>query len=176
MHRSLALVALAFLGPGPAAAMDLPVRKAGLWELTMAFDGGGIPTQAMAHCTDAATDKLMTSSMGGPQAGMCSKQEVRKVGSTLLIDSVCTVGPATMTSHAVVSGDFNAGYTIKVKSKREGGPAVPGMPAETSMTIDAKWTGACRPGQRPGDIIMANGMKMNISDLQRLQKGLPAGR
>jgi hypothetical protein len=39
------------------------------------------------------------------------------------------------------------------------------MPAETSMTIEAKWAGPCKADQKPGDIIMANGMKMNVTDI-----------
>ena len=30
--------------------------------------------------------------------------------------------------------------------------------------------GACKADQKPGDIIMANGMKMNVNDMQ---KGMP---
>ena len=54
---------------------------------------------------------------------------------------------------------------------------MPGMPAggTTNMTIDAKWLGACKSDQRPGDIIMANGMKMNIADMQKMQ-GMQGGR
>ena len=43
---------------------------------------------------------------------------------------------------------------------------------KTTMTIEAKWTGACKPDQKPGDVIMGNGMKMNVSDMQ---KGVPGG-
>jgi hypothetical protein len=38
------------------------------------------------------------------------------------------------------------------------------MPPETNMTVESKWLGACKADQKPGDIIMANGMKMNIND------------
>ena len=39
------------------------------------------------------------------------------------------------------------------------------------MTIEAKWLGACKAGQKPGDIMMPGGMKMNITDMEKL-KGL----
>jgi hypothetical protein len=47
------------------------------------------------------------------------------------------------------------------------------MPADgtTRMTIEAKWTGACKADQKPGDMIMA-GRKINIRDLQKLP-GMP---
>ena len=37
------------------------------------------------------------------------------------------------------------------------------------MTIEAKWLGACKADQKPGDMIMAGGRKMNIRDLQNCQ-------
>jgi hypothetical protein len=171
MRPRLAIVAFALVSASPATALDLPARKAGLWEIKMAFEGRSIPPQTMQQCIDAATDKQMNSIGGSMAQESCSKQDVQKVGGTIVVDSVCQIGPAKMTSHGVISGDFNSAYTVKIASTREGGPAVPGMPADgtTNMTMDAKWLGACKADQRPGDIIMANGMKMNIVDLQKLQ-------
>jgi hypothetical protein len=104
----------------------------------------------------------------------CSKQDMQRAGNTITVDSVCNIGGATTTSRAVVTGDFNSAYTVKVSSKREGGPAVPGMPAETNMTIEAKWTGPCKADQKPGDVVMAKGVKMNISDMAK-GGGVPPG-
>jgi len=171
--RHLPLIALATLTVLPAHALDLPARKAGLWEIKMNFEGRNLPAQIMQHCIDAATDKQMNSVGGSTTRENCSKQDVQRVGATIVVDSVCKLGDATTTSHAVVSGDFNSAYTVKVTSKRQGGPAVPGMPADGSsnMTIEAKWVGACAAGQKPGDIIMAGGRKINILDMQRV--GVP---
>jgi hypothetical protein len=33
------------------------------------------------------------------------------------------------------------------------------------MTIEATWLGPCKADQKPGDMVMANGMKMNIRDM-----------
>jgi hypothetical protein len=171
-HR-LPLVALCLVAAAPAGALDLPARKVGLWELKMTFEGRNIPPQTMQQCIDAATDKMMNSVGGGMAQEMCSKQDVQKVGNTIVVDSVCQIGPMTTTSHAVISGDFNSAYTVKVTSQRSGGPAIPGMADGTSnMTMDAKWLSACKADQRPGDIIMADGRKMNIRDLQNM---IPAG-
>jgi hypothetical protein len=174
MRRRLPL-AFALACTAPAAALDLPARKAGLWEITM-FDGRTMPPQVSQHCVDAATDKLMTSIGGSMRHDMCSKQDVSRVGNTIVVDSVCQVGGTTTTSRGVITGDFNSAYTIKSTSKREGGPAIPGMPKDgtTSMTIDAKWTGACKADQKPGDMIMADGRKVNIRDLQNMP-GMPGG-
>ncbi len=121
------VIAAAFASP--ALAVDLPARKAGLWQLTMTFEKGGMPQQVIKQCIDAATDKKMNSVSGGTGREQCSKQDVRQVGGTIVVDSVCKMGPMTTTSHAVVSGDFNSAYTVQVDSKQEGGPAFTGMAA-----------------------------------------------
>jgi len=154
----------------PAAALDLPARKAGLWEMKMAMEGGAMPASVMQHCVDAATDRQMQQMGATARTENCSKQDVRRSGAAITFESVCRLGNMTMSSQGTVTGSFDSGYTMKMTSKREGGPAVPGMPAETKMTIEAKWTGPCKGDQKPGDVIMPNGMKMNVGDLQ---KGMP---
>jgi hypothetical protein len=161
-----------------AAAPDLPARKPGLWQLTMNFEGRNLPSQIMKHCIDAATDKEMSGIGGGMQKEVCSKQDVQRAGNTVVIDSVCKFGTMTSASHAVVSGDFNSAYTVKVDSKRDGAPPMPGMAAggTTHMTIEAKWLGACEAGQKPGDMIMGNGMKINVKDMPAMRGGgMPGG-
>jgi Protein of unknown function (DUF3617) len=176
MHRRLAILAVlagCLLGATPALALDMPARKPGLWQLTMSFEGRNIPAQSMKQCIDAASDRLMSANYGGSPQQSCDKQTVSRAGAGIVADSVCHFGGATTTSHAVISGDFNSAYTMQVTSKRQG-PALPGMPAggESHMSIAAKWLGPCAPGQRPGDVIMANGMKMNVLEMQKL-RGIP---
>lgn len=155
-----------------ALATEMPGRKPGLWEMKMVMEGSPVPAQTFQHCIDAATDKKMSAASAGAGSDQCSKQDIKQSGATITIDSVCNFGGAgTTTSHSVLTGDFNAGYTVKTTSKREGGPSIPGMPAETKMTIEAKWTGACKAGQKPGDMMMPNGMKMNIKDMPRMPGG-----
>ncbi|HMK79109.1 MAG TPA: DUF3617 family protein [Xanthobacteraceae bacterium] len=152
----------------PAFAAEMPARKAGLWEMKMTVEGRGIAMPAIQQCIDAATDKQMNTlgaSMGPQQ---CSKKDVQVSGSTVTVDAVCSVGGMTATSHAFITGDFNSAYVVKVNSTRAGGPAAPGVPAEANMTIEAKWLGPCKADQRPGDMIMANGMKVNINDLAKM--------
>ncbi|MGE3871295.1 MAG: DUF3617 domain-containing protein [Pseudorhodoplanes sp.] len=177
MRRDLICAAVAILAATPAAALDLPARKAGLWEIKTVMDGGNHPAQVAQHCIDAETDKLMNSIGGDMRKEACSRQDVQKVGPTYVIDSVCKFGPMTSTSHGVVTGDFNSAYTVKLTSKREGGPNIPGMPAggTSTMTIEAKWLGACAAGQKPGDMILAGGRKVNIRDMQNIMKNLPKG-
>jgi uncharacterized protein DUF3617 len=168
--HAVSLASLTMLASVPADALDLPARKVGLWEVKMAFEGRNLPSQVVQQCIDAATDKMMGAFGSNLSQGMCSKQDVQKVGNTLVIDSVCEIAGMKTTSHGVVSGDFNSNYTVKMTSTRTGGPAIPGMPADgkSDMTIEAKWISACKPDQKPGDMIMADGRKINIIDMQNM--------
>jgi hypothetical protein len=175
-HRLAVLSGILFCAP-PAAAFDLPQRKPGLWELTMQFEARHLPPQVMRQCTDAATDKLLSANFAGSAQEACSKQDMHKEGGKIVVDSVCKFGEATTTAHAEVSGSFDSAYTVDVISTREGGHRLlPDVPAggKTHMIIAAKWLGPCAAGQRPGDIIMGNGMTMNVLDMRKTST--PQGR
>jgi hypothetical protein len=165
------LLAAVLTAATPAFALDLPTRKAGLWEIKMEFQGHSrLPMQTMKQCTDATSDKLMTYNFGGSAQKNCQKQDISHSGNSIVIDSICVFGGATTTSHAVVNGDFNSAYTVEVTSHRDGGRPIPGVAPgghETHMKIAAQWVGACAAGQRPGDVIMSNGMTMNVLDMQK---------
>ena len=161
---------LALLPASTALAVELPVRKAGLWEMKMVRTGGTIPDMTMQHCTDATTDKQMSGSFT-PGKDTCQKQDIQKTATGFVSDSVCGAGGMTITSHAEITGDFNSAYTVKVTSKTEGGPS--GVPRDGTTTIEAKWLGACKADQKPGDIVMPGGFKLNIKDVEKLKGLLP---
>ncbi len=154
----------------PAFAVDMPARKPGLWELKMVFEGRQMPATTMKQCTDAASDKVMNSNFGGMNQESCSKQDVTKSATGMIIDSVCKFGESTTATHAVITGSFDSAYSVNITSTRQGGPPTPGVPAgaATHMKIEAKWLGACAAGQKPGDVIMPNGMTMNVLDIPKM--------
>jgi hypothetical protein len=159
----------------PASAVDLPTRKAGLWELTMNFHNTRLPHQTMRQCTDADSDRLMNLNFAGSNEQACSKKDIVPNGTGYVVDSICNFGGVTTTSHAVVTGSFDSAYSVDVNSTREGGPAMPGaaVGAASHMTIAAKWLGPCAAGEKPGDVIMSNGMKMNVIELQKARGPAP---
>ena len=153
---------LGVIGAVPALAAELPSRKPGLWEMKMEFAGRNTPGQTMQQCIDASTDHMMQSNAGPSGQSTCSKRDVQRSGDTITIDSVCTVGGKTTTSHAVITGSFDSAYTMTVTSDSA---AMPG--SKTRMTMAAKWLGPCSGDQKPGDMIMGNGMKINILEMKK---------
>ena len=171
LGSSLCLV----LSAGSASADDLPVRKAGLWELKMVRTGGPVPEMTMQHCTDETVDKEMNNNVSPMAKQICSKQDIKKTATGYVSDSECSVAGISTTSHAEITGDFNSAYTVKTSSHAQGGAAGTAG-RDTTMTLEAKWLGACKPDQKPGDIIMSNGVKMNVRDLQKVQTLGPGGQ
>jgi hypothetical protein len=150
-----AVICTALFSLPARAEFEMPIRKPGLWEIKMVMAGTQMPPQTF-----------------GPMAKqMCSKQDMQKTATGMVIDSTCNIGGIASTSHTEINGDFNSAYTMTVKSSH---PAAPGgAPKETNMTIDAKWMCACKPDQKPGDMIMPGGIKMNIKDMQALRNMIP---
>jgi hypothetical protein len=160
---------LASLPAGFAHAEDIPIRKPGLWEMKMVRANSPTPETAMQQCTDESTDKEM-STAATPLANLvCSKRDTQKTATGFVSDSVCGFGNATIATHSEISGDFNSAYTINSTSHSERGP----IKGDHVTTIEAKWLGACKPDQKPGDIMMPGGMKMNIHDADKLKKLIP---
>jgi hypothetical protein len=157
MNRSGVVLFLVVALAMPVAAAEMPSRKAGLWEITTNVASRSMKMQ---QCIDAATDQAMQSHASSSGAD-CSKRDVQKSATGMTIDSVCTIAGKTTTSHIVVNGSFDSNYTMSITS--EGGS----LPAARTITLEAKWLGPCAADQKPGDMIMPNGMKMNILTMQK---------
>jgi hypothetical protein len=54
-------------------------------------------------------------------------------------------------------GTFDSAYTMTVTSQSEAAPG-----SAITMRMEAKWLGPCAADQKPGDMIFANGVKVNI--------------
>jgi Protein of unknown function (DUF3617) len=158
----------------PALSAELPSRKPGLWEVQTSFSNGKVPAQVIRQCVDAATDQMMQSRVGVRSQKECSKRDLQKSAGSITIDSICTgAGGKTRTSHIVITGSFDSAYTMTVTSQNEEATE------SRTITMAAKWIGPCAADQKPGDMIMANGKKINLMDAQKLgapPDGRPAPR
>jgi hypothetical protein len=167
----LGSLALALLPAIEAHAVDAPIRKPGLWEMKMVRTGSPLPEMTMQHCTDEANDKEMSTGLAPTTKEVCAKQDLQKTATGYVSDTDCSIGPMSIKSHSEITGDFNSAYTVKTTSHSEGGPS--GAPRDTTVTIEAKWLGACKPDQKPGDIVMPGGFKLNVKDAQKLKGLMP---
>jgi len=154
----------------PASAEELPLRKPGLWEMKIVKAGSQLPEMTMQHCTDQTTDKDMANSVSPLAKQICSKQNVVKTATGFVSDSACTVAGVSMSSHSEITGDFNSAYSVTTKAHLDKGPD---QLRDTTTTIEAKYLGDCKPGQKPGDVVMPGGFKLNVKDAEKLKKLVP---
>jgi hypothetical protein len=164
MRKLIVACGLVLIGAATAMAAELPTRKAGRWQIMMSIAGRG--GQSIEQCVDAATDQMLQSNAGPFAQGACSKRDIERSGDHMIVDSSCTVAGKTATAHTVITGDFNSAYKMTVTSRSD---ALRG--AAIDMTLEAKWLGPCTAGQKPGDVIMPGGLKVNIRDLQKFGIG-----
>ena len=159
-----ALCLLSCIAATPAFAIDYPARKPGLWEMKIGDGTAPAADQTIQQCIDASSDKAMREMAQGMGAGKdaCSKQDMRQAGSTTVIDSVCKVGTSIATTHAVGTGDLSTGYRMDSTSTYQ--PPFMGK-SDGKAVIDAKWVGPCKADQKPGDMVMPGGVKMNVMDM-----------
>ena len=167
----LASCVLALLPALDAYADEMPVRKAGLWEMKMIRPGSPIPVMTLQHCTDEAHEKDMSTSFLPLSKETCSRRNIEKTATGYVGDYTCAVGGVTITSHADITGDFNSAFTVKSTTHTERGDSGPKY--DNATTIEARWLGACKPDQKPGDIVMPGGFKLNVKDAEKLKSLIP---
>jgi hypothetical protein len=180
MERLWAAALLVLAGAVPAMSDDMPARKPGLWEVKTVISELrssrettiGAP-MTIRQCIDAATDQMMMSSTGPLAQSACPKRDVRRSGDTITIDAACTFMDRTATTHADITGSFDSAYTMTVTTNSD---ALPG--GTMTMMVTGTWRGACATDQKPGDMIMGNGLRLNILEMQRHgpSQGIPLPR
>jgi Protein of unknown function (DUF3617) len=146
----------------PASAAELPSRKPGLWQVKTSIGGSNVPAPVIKQCIDATTDQMMQSSAGPFVPAACPGRDVQRSENSITIDSTCVLDGKPATAQAVITGSFDSAYTMMVTSQR---PDIPD--GNMTMTMDAKWLGPCAADQKPGDVIMSNGMKINIPEVEK---------
>jgi hypothetical protein len=157
-----------------AQMQDLPPRRPGQWETRMVTEkpAGGL-TVVSQMCIDAATDREMLEFGLKASKNNCKRFDMKKAGAAWVIEAECAFGPVRNVTKTTITGDFQSAITFRIEGTAEGIPGAGNAPQPTLMTQTATWKGPCRDGMKPGDISLGNGLKMNIRQMQKLQKMLP---
>lgn len=148
-----------------AHAMDMPKRKTGLWEITTSMESMPKGMGPIQHCIDQNSDNLIQQNAEKFKQ-QCSATDIKQQGDRITVHSVCKMDTTTTTMDAVFTGAFDSAYRGDIKTRFN--PPLHGI-AESKMAITAKWVGACKPGQKPGDIVMPGKGHINLDDAMKKQ-------
>jgi hypothetical protein len=163
-------IAAAVLGAATAAsaADEFPKLKAGLWQVNMTSgqppgaQPDGHPPRVSTMCLDDSVQREMYRMSTGMASGMCSKHEIKIDGNRVTTIANCDLGVAKMQSHAVMTLNGNTAYHTEARATFD--PPLNGA-KEQSTVIDGKYLGACKPGQKPGDMTLPGGQTINVRQM-----------
>jgi hypothetical protein len=163
--RAFAIAALGivtFAAAVDADAQGAPKRKPGLWQQSISHSAQGVPPTSMQMCTDEKTDDLIANRAAGNEKQQCTQQSVKREGNAYVVEAVCKDGKTTVRTRGVFSGDFNTRYTGEMRSTFD--PPMHGM-KEMTQKMEARWVGPCKPGQKPGDVVVEGMGTMNMNQM-----------
>ena len=176
--RWLALLLLLWLLlPTMALAADtqanpyaaLPVRKAGLWEVTIQAHappgmGGRVqPAMTALQCTDAKSERVLPLFLLPAREG-CQRITVNRNGNGHDVSTVCQSHGQRVDMQVAIKGDLQSRYHGTYRMQ------YPGSPSSNTgqVPFEGRWLGRCKAGQRTGDMVLPNGITVNpVDDARR---------
>ena len=157
-------------------ASPLPARKPGLWEVTLRSEGlslkrqgqGPQRPQTVQQCTSTESEPVMLLSIVPGQEN-CRKisSKRRSKGGGHDIRTVCYVHDNRVEMQMELTGDLQSAYQGVFSVQYAQAPL-----NNTGRTaFEGRWLGACKPGQRPGDMVLPNGVTVNVVDDKKRAEG-----
>jgi len=160
----VSLALLAALLAATAGAADAPRRRSGLWEVRTQM--AGMPSQGpLLMCVDQASDNLMQER--AREKVDCPVMDVSRGAGKVTIHSVCKLDGTTATTDAVITGDLDNTYRNDMQIRYN--PPQRGM-SEMKMTQEARWLGPCKPGQKPGGVMVSGMPPVDTGNMQEMMK------
>lgn len=162
-----ALLALGAVGQAAEPSLDLPLRKAGLWEVrTQTDEGSGARNQDLTMCIGEEMERSTVRSSGMEYRSNCAKYEVKKTSDGTTVDATCTFDQRHVTSHTELRGDFQTAFEVKISSSTTGSAprSQGGQPVNVQRTIVqvGKYLGSRCGGLQAGEAKTADGQVVSV--------------
>ena len=169
------LVPLHVVASGKSAAAKFPLRKAGLWEVTIqphfpqGLGGTKQPAVTVRQCTRPDVEAVMLLSILPGQENCGPAKVVRRgdKGNHYEITTACRVHDNRVQARLELRGDLQSVYAGSYSVDFSRTPEQNVGP----VAIQGRWLGGCAPGQKPGDMVLPNGITVNPVDDAARMKG-----
>lgn len=164
LFAPLALLGFAAPAASDDAAVTLPERKAGLWELKTVMDEGNGPhDQTMKLCIDAQMEKNTVSASVADHKANCATYDVKAAGGNTTVDSDCLYNGRKVISTTNMSGDFTSAFEIKIESTTtEPEQKTQSVVIKRTITQVGKYVGDSCGALKPGEAEGADGSRMMV--------------
>lgn len=141
-------------------AGDFAWRKAGLWDVSIRKDGESVMRAVrVRQCSDAKSEPdVLLSIMPGQEH--CAPLKVTHSSAGMVIHTHCEVHGTNVDAQMAMTGDFGAAYRGRFSVHYASG-SIP-APQTGDMLFDATWLGPCISGMAPGDMVLSNGITVNV--------------
>jgi Protein of unknown function (DUF3617) len=150
-----------------ALAAEPPVLKSGLWEVSRTSTQQPDRKSLTTMCLDESVQAQMREFGMGATKEMCSQSDRSFSGNKMTMSATCKLGTTTMKTTSVMTFNGNTSYHMDGTASYD--PPMATM-KEMNTSVDARWVGACRPGQQPGDVTLETGQTVNIKQMMGNKK------
>jgi hypothetical protein len=165
-------------GDRPArVAATLPSPKPGLWRESLMRDGHDIALIGdMRACLDADARKRLSTLGEKTDSRLCQERAVtRDADGGYHFSSTCELGPAgRVTTQGELTGDLASRYRVHTQTETTGA-SMAAANGRHVIDVEADYLGPCPAGMVPGDVMIANGVKVNLHHLRALAQALTDG-
>lgn len=144
-----------------AESIKYPKLKSGEWEITVVTEGLPMNMKTL-YCIDEQTQNKMLEQ--SQQQTNCDQPKITQSGNTYFTEVKCKMGNQEMfaKSETTIKGDTE----ISVKGSVSGAGHPP-----MNMTSTGKYTGDCKNGRKPGDMVMVGPQgEINLGNIEQIQK------
>jgi hypothetical protein len=153
---SIILLTIVELQVAHAETLNLPPRRAGLWEMTTTV---GADETTMWQCISETVGQFPPQTLD--DMTFCERKNLKKTVEGLKAKLECKTDKIHVVASANVTGNFKdnmrietKGYTIVL--------ATGNVINQTSSIVALRWISSCKPDQSPGDLIFPNGKTINL--------------
>jgi hypothetical protein len=154
------------LGSGAMAegAVELPQRKAGLWELkTVMEEGGkGARDEALTICVEADMERNTVRASLEEHKTSCTKYDVSRQGDVTKVDAACDFNGRHVDSITEMSGDFQTAMLVKIESTTSGMEKNQSITVKRTITQNGKYLGESCGDLQPGEAKSPDGTKVMV--------------
>jgi hypothetical protein len=154
--------------PAPTPVAALPSPRAGLWRESTLRDGHELGLVGeMRACLDADARARLSTLGGRTEKSRCQNLAVaRDADGGYHFSSACDLGlGGHMVTQGELTGDLASRYRVMSRTETSGA-ILTSMNGRHEIDLEAEYLGPCPAGMKTGDVVIANGMKVNMNHLR----------